>query len=564
MRLIFKQCLLVATVFIGVSAIAQTNNDKNINKENSYSELISKSDKKKDQKKETNKFDVKEYFKTKIPQKHNKEFQFLAFYINQAVTSNFHPESSLFNGQLVGRLFGQNGSNTSSSKKSYYAEQRLIPFFIYQPKLFNGRAILRASFEIDWTWGDQAYGVSGNKGSAISADGVNIQTQNIELELIPAKRWAINLGLQRLYDTPYNPYRTFTDKLLTTGYRLAYWGTDGVGISVRHDRDFSRFKLGYYKLYENLTQEDDDVTLTEFMYENSITPKWKVGISSHYVRDRSKTAGGVSTFKQGLTSILPSYSGMYRFDLGTNNYKSDVFWLGTFFNRNADYMLDRFFLSGFANYNMGKVTALGTENKWNKETDIDISGLAANLRAGYRYGQTARDNINMEFIYSSGDSDNLKDKKYSGVMTGNYWGYPGSVFIGTGSYLIFPHSNVVNRYTPAVSDISNIGYGLVSGVLNVSKDIIPHKLNAKAGFVYAMSSVNTENGGNNIGSEANLSLSYSFGPFMSLELHGAKMWLGNFYDSNDESHGFDVNGSYNTDRPEDPWTVFLVFKWLMF
>ncbi len=563
MRNIIKYSFLATALFVGVSSTAQTG-DSSTTKGTSYIDIVKKSNDEKIPETKGIGLNVRKYLNDKVPQKHFKEFQFLAFFINQGVSSNFHPESSLFNGQVVGRLFGENGSNTSDTKTSYYAEQRLIPFFIYQPKLFNGRAILRASFEIDWTWGDQAYGMSGNKGSAISADGVNIQTQNLELELIPAKNWAINLGLQRLYDTPYNPYRTFTDKLLNTGYRLAYWGTDAVGVSVRHDRDFSSYKLGYYKLYENLAQEDDDVTLGEFMYENSITPKWKVGFSSHWVRDRGKTAGGPSVFGQGLTSLLPGYSGLYEFELGTKDYEADVVWLGTYFNRNADYMLDRYFLSGFVNYNLGNVTALGTENKWGEETDIDLGGLAANIRMGYRYGQTSKDNINFEMLYTSGDKDNLKDQKFSGVMTGNYWGFPGSVFIGTGSYLIFPHSNVVNRYTPAVSDISNMGYGLLSGIVNVSKDVVPNKLNAKAGFVYAMSAINTENGGNLLGTEANVSLSYSFGPFMSLELHAAHMWIGDFYNSNDSSHGSDVNGKSNTTKPVDPWTAFIVFKWLMF
>ena len=104
----------------------------------------------------------------------NKEFQFLAFFINQGVNTNMYPKSSLFNGQLVGRLFGPNSSTTSDSLTSNYFEQRLLPFFIYQPKLFNGKAILRASFEIDWTWGDQSYGISGNKGAGLNADNVNI------------------------------------------------------------------------------------------------------------------------------------------------------------------------------------------------------------------------------------------------------------------------------------------------------------------------------------------------------------------------------------------------------
>ena len=45
---------------------------------------------------------------------------------------------------------------------------------------------------------------------------------------------------------------------------------------------------------------------------------------------------------------------------------------------------------------------------------------------------------------------------------------------------------------------------------------------------------------------------------MSLGVHAAYMWLGNFYDSNDASYGYDVNGSYTDVRPVNPWTAFIV------
>ncbi|MCB0268055.1 MAG: hypothetical protein KDH95_07810, partial [Calditrichaeota bacterium] len=160
------------------------------------------------------------------------EFQFIAYFFSQAVMNNVYARNPFLTGQTIGRLFGAN-TTTTSDAETFYFEQRILPFFIYQPKLLNGRAILRASFEIDWTWGDQSYGTGGNSGAAISADQVNIQTQNVELELIPAPRFAINLGLQRLFDTPYNPYRTVFNTMTNTGYRLAFWGTDAVGINLR-------------------------------------------------------------------------------------------------------------------------------------------------------------------------------------------------------------------------------------------------------------------------------------------------------------------------------------------
>ncbi|GAA4843203.1 hypothetical protein [Algivirga pacifica] len=505
----------------------------------------------------------KKIFEDDLPKEEVKQLQFYAFYINQAVSSNFYPENVFMKGQVIGRLFGDNTTRTSNEDVTMYVEQRLIPFFIYQPKLFNGRALLRASFEIDYTWGDASYGAGGNLGGAIAADFVNIQTQNIELELIPNAYWKVNLGLMRMFDTPYNPYRTFFDKMLQTGYRLSYWGTDAVGVTARRDDDISNLKLGFYQLYENNIEEKDDVYLTEAHYQQKITPKWKLGTSLYYLSDRSNGEGGVSIYAQGLNSKLNGYNGTFRFfDFGTREYKADIAWVGGYFSRNEDFMMDRWQWTGFFNYNLG-VAQVGQEGEWVK--GADIAGFSANTRLAYRFGQTINDHFSVDAIFASGDDNALEDKRYSGVITGNTWGAPAGIFIGTGSYLLFPHGNVVNRFTPVVADMSNMGYGLVGGTLKASKDFIPNKLNAKLGLAHANSIVAPQGGGKVIGTEVNTALSYNFGPFMSLEFHAAYMNLGNFYESNDDTYSFDINGTAVSEgRPENPWTAFLVYKWLMF
>lgn len=506
-----------------------------------------------------------QYFSGEIPDKPNKEFEFLGFFINQGVASNMYAQSEFLKGQVVGRLFGSNTTSTSSSKTSRYAEQRFLPFFIYKPNLFNGKAILRASFEIDWTWGDVAYGVGGNLGSAISADQVNLQTQNIELELIPFDGWYINLGLQRMFDTPYNPYRTLFDKMTTTGYRLAYFGTDGVGVTVRKEWDYSRLKAGMFKLYENSVELDDDVTLYELIGEKDVSRAWKIGASAYYVNDRAQGKGGVSILGQGFNSLLASYNGVYKFAYGDVPYKSDVVWLGTFFGRNTEHWIDPWMVTGFINANIGAADTLTnkavSKTQWTKAHDI--LGFAANLRLSYRYGQTLNDHASVDVLYSSGDANGLSDGKYTGVITGNQWGSPGAIFISSGSYILLPHGNVVNRYMHAVCDISNMGYGLTAITANLSRSFIPHKIDAKIGGAFALSNVQPKGGGFVMGTEINGKVAYNIGPFMSLELHGAYLMLGDFYDSKQSSYGSSVNGNSDT-RPVNPWTAFLVFKWLMF
>lgn len=502
------------------------------------------------------------YFSKEIPEKADKELQFFAYFINQGVSSNMYARSEFLKGQVVGRLFGANTTSTSDSLTSVYFEQRIIPFFIYQPKLFNGKAILRASFRIDWTWGDAAYGVGGNIGSGISADQVNIQTQNIEIELNPSKGWFINLGLQRLFDTPYNPYRTLFDKMTNTGYRLAFWGTDGVGISIRKDWDYLRVKGGFYQLYENSVEADDDVVLWELMAEKDISRTWKWGASAWYLCDRAMGKGGVSILGQGLNSLLSSYNGTYFFRYGTVPYHADIVWLGTFFGRNTDHWIDPWMITGFVNMNIGKRIPCNHSNQTYVKAH-DVMGIAANLRTSYRYGQTLADAVTTDLWYTSGDGNGLKDGKYTGVITGNQWASPGAIPISSGAYIMMPHGNVVNRYTPLIADISNMGYGLMAATLTFSRGIIPNRLNARIGAAFALSGVEPKGGGYFMGAESNASIAYNFDLYMSLELHGAYVGLGDFYKSNESSHGSAINGGL-AGKPSNPWTAFLVFKWLMF
>ncbi len=500
-------------------------------------------------------------FDTKVPGEPNKQFQFIAFYINQGVSSNFYPQNEFLRGQVLGRMFGRNTVTTSDTTTTAYVEQRLIPFFIYQPHLFDGRAILRAAFEIDWTWGDVSYGAGPNQGGAVSGHQVNIQTQNIQLELIPKPGWMINLGLQRMFDNPYNPYRTLADKMLENGYRMTYFGTHAVGITLYRNADFHRFKAGFFKLYENEIFKDDDVNMFEFQYERNINKLWKAALTSHYVRDRGNGRGGVSILGQGLNSQLTEYNGVFRFKFGSAPYESDIVWLGTHFSRNADYMLDRFFLNGFFNYNLGVVN-VQRQAGWRK--GAEIYGFAANLRTGYRYGQTLHDRITFDLMYTTGDENGLEDRIYNGVISGNSWAAPGGFFINSGAYLLFPHGNVVNRFTPVIADLSNIGYGFAGGTANFSKGIIPHRLHAKMGTAAAMSNATPGGGGKMMGLEANAGIVYNLGAFMSIELHAAHLWLGDFFDSADDNYGVAINGGVQGVRPVNPWTAFIVYKWLMF
>lgn len=493
-------------------------------------------------------------FDEAIPLKANSQLQVLVLSYTQGVMQNIYAENQLLKGQIVGRLFGANTTSTTNKQTASYFEQRTVPFFIYSPAIFDGKATIRASFKLDWTWGDNSYGTGGHAGGALSADQVNLQTQNVEIEYKFAPGWSANLGIQRLFDSPHDSYRTTFDKFVNTGYRLAYWGTNGAGLSVRKDADWYKLKTGFYKLYENTVEKVDDVSLYELTSQFNVSKNWNVGGSVYYLRDRSNGKGGVSILGQGPRSLLTDYNGAYNFKLGGDPIKTDLAWVGAYFSRNEDMMNDRFFTSGYVNSNIGQITQ---DKGSGYKKAVDILGVGANLRAGYRYGQSTNEAVTADVVFSSANKNGIENGKYTGVITGNTWGSPVGLMIGQGTYLLFPHANVVNRYVSAVSDMSNIGYGMTGATLSAGYDFVPHKFQGKIGSGMAFSNDNPKGGGNFIGWELNGKLVYNLGAFFSIEAHAAYMGLGDFYDSKE------VNGGKDK-KPVDPWTSFLAVRWLIF
>lgn len=484
-----------------------------------------------------------------------KELTFIGYYLMRYELVNYAPENEFFKGQVVGRLFGGNTTYTMNDNFSRFAEQRFLGMLTYSPRLFDGWAKMRMSFEIDWTWGTGNYSAGGNFGGAFGADAVNIQTQNLFFEFNPNIKLYVNAGLLRLYDNIKVPYYTGTSDLINTGYRLAFFGSDASGIAAHYFfKSNQRIKAGAYQLYENNVEDADDVALFELDYEYDIDIFNSIGVSLWYLNDdgSSQSAGGeggVSILGQGLNSGLSSYNGVANFDFGDETYNADIFWLGTHFHGNPILHQGRFGYSGFVMTNFGNAV---TETQ-----DVSIFGVAANLRTAYKYGKNIHDYISLDLIATSGDTANIRDGKYTGVLTGNNWTSPGAVWFSHGCYLLLPHGDVVNRFNAAVVDIQNIGYGLIAGVLKGSYDYIPNKLRFETAIGTGFSPVAPYGGGNAIGTEINAGIIYSPRVFMDLELHAAYLALGDFFDSDI------VNGGLDS-RPADPWKIILSLKWIMF
>ncbi|MCA9655193.1 MAG: hypothetical protein H6712_00125 [Myxococcales bacterium] len=498
-----------------------------------------------------------------------KDLTFFGYFFTRAEMTNVSPENDLFKGQIVGRLFGPNTTRTSKDR-AVFLEQRFIPFFIYEPKVLSRHARIRASFEIDWTYGDVNNSAGGNFGSAFTADQVNLQTQNVEAEFdVPGtKHWYVDLGLQRLYDTALDPYRTVFEHMTLTGTRLNFWGSDAVGVTVHGLAGGQKIKLGAYQLYENLIQKDDDVALFEAATDRHLGRGVHVGGHVRYLRDASSGAGGVGLLGQGPASPLAGYTGAFRVPIpgGIESYRSHFVWTGADASYNPLLTAGWWGASAYVVGNFGRMLAEDPERPDHYDELFKVRGVAANARVALRYGRTPHDMVSLESAYTSGDADGITDGVYNGVITGNTWGAPGALMTSHGAYLLMPHAYVVNRFYAAVTDPSNLGFGLWSANLNASYDIVPNKLEVKVGGAVARSNIKPLAGERFIGGELNGRITWRLRPLVAIEAHAAHLWLGGFFRSPEvlsASSDEDLAAGTPQALPRNPWTAFLSLRWLM-
>lgn len=485
------------------------------------------------------------------------ELQFIGYFFTRTTHSNIAPTNDFLQGQVIGRLFGGNSTNTSD-ELSFYTEQRFVPFFVYRPKVLDGLITFRSLFKIDYTWGDRAYGAGNNSGGGIGGGQVNMQTLLANVSINPhGKTWNVVVGMQRVFDNPRDPNVNTVEFAQNSGNKLSYFGTQATGLTwfgLINDGTYAR--VGAYQLWENLIFADDDVSLFMGDIETRLTPKVSLGFNAWYLADRGKESGGVSVLGQGLTSSLANYNGTVRVRLpGTSQkYEADIAWLGTTMSYGRDFTNSRVWTDAFVNVNVGKIDTLDANG--GRVEFGDVLGVAANARLKYKYGATSNDFISIEALYTTGDENGISDKKLNSVLTGNIWGSPVGIYSSHRAVLMFPDPQVVNRYYSMVHDISNQGLGVTAAFLTASRSFIPNKMYGKLGGVAAVSNYAPRQGGTFIGSEINWEVKYNLGVFLTLGYTGGYAWLGDFYDAPSVTN----QGS----KPANPWSHFVTLSWLMF
>ena len=192
--------------------------------------------------------------------------------------------------------------------------------------------------ESDMIWGDAAGGTpvtvgastytggaQRNSGGALGADRIQIETKNLYLWFkVPDTSVGVTVGLQNQSDDYAG---------------LIYGGADMAGVFVTGKYEPVTYKLGFAKLYENLTQKSDDMTL--YVASAKFTPMKdvKLGLNFYYLQDDTgKNAGTTPT-------VLPLAI------LAGDEFSAKVYMPGI----DVAFKLGPATLSGFAQYQTGTV-----------------------------------------------------------------------------------------------------------------------------------------------------------------------------------------------------------------
>jgi hypothetical protein len=485
-----------------------------------------------------------------------REWQFIGYSFTRTTTSNIAPVNELLQGQVIGRLFGPNTTETVENA-AFYTEQRFVPYVVYTPRILDGQAIFRLMGKIDYTFGDQAYGVGNNRGGGLNAGQINLQTLMSNVDIRPQGRpWNVVVGLQRVFDNAYDPHYLTLQQAQTSGYKLSFWGTNAVGVNLfATPTPGMKTRIGAFQLWENLIAEDDDVSLFMADMDTYVTPRLELGANLWYVRDRGQGQGGISILGQGLNSQLAGYNGATRllFPTEARTYTADIAWAGARAAYNRDFLAGRWWADAYVIANAGTVDTVGVDVS---AKAADIFGVAANAHVTYKYGMTAGDRVWAEALFTTGDAGNTADGRTSSVITGNVWGSPVGIYSSHRALLLFPDAQVVSRYYSAVHDISNAGRGVTGFMINASRDLVPNRFNAKVGTATAFANTTSTGGGAYMGTEVNAELRYNLAVFLTAGLNAGYLRLGDFYDA--------PAATFTQTRPRDPWSVFATLSWLMF
>ncbi len=458
-------------------------------------------------------------------------------------TSNLVTTNPLLDGQVVGAIGGASGVVVDPTAVAAATEQRVGLFTRYAPRLLDGRASLNGAFEIDFAWGDSAYGTGGNVGGGFGGDQVNLQTRRLSADVLARRGIAsvrVEAGLQWLGDSELDPAGLGPDALFHAGAHGMLFASEAAGVVAYGrlaDAWGTRFRgrLGLFTLSEQGFTVPDDVWV--MVADASAVPGWRssVGVHVAWMQDRSGGTGGA--LGQGPVSPLSALQGGPSLDLYDGapvppdaRADADLVWLFADVGYNPALGAGALGATAMAGALVGRLYAP-------LAPDDGVLGFFGDAELRWRWTQGAGSVARVETLVTSGDDPN--PDSYTGLVTGNSYGVAGAVYATHGMLLLFPDRGAINRLVSVVPDSSNAGRGLRAVTAGVGLDLVPDRLTTSVGLGTATDAATVW-----MGTELNAAVVGRPLWGMDLGLRGAVLFPGP-----------DLTGT--------PWTALLTLDWLV-
>ncbi|AAR36793.1 membrane protein [Geobacter sulfurreducens] len=381
-----------------------------------------------------------------------------------------------------------------------YLEQRARLMYIAKA---NDDLKLVTHFEIDSRWGDTSYTSGRNRGGAIGADTVNIETKSVYLDFnLPATGVNFKVGIQ-----PYND-----------AFKGVLFDADMAGVLASRTFGDLDASAGFFRFDDKGTvpgKKTRDMFAATGKY--AVTKDIKVGGAYYFIDDDRSEDDGFS---------LPY---LFQEQGFTNTYHN----VGV----NAEATFGPVTVDGFFLYQFGTLRAPANRH---------VSAFAGNVGARAQVGPgTAR----TEFLYVSGD------KGGSGTTNAFQSVQDEHGYYGGNMQILFRDAYAMTIDNAIVYTTNNKDQGVIAGFVGYDLPITSKfSASANAGFAaVAKKNGNTSNADNSkyLGTEINASLEYKMFDNMSAIARGAYVVLGDYYS------GVAAGGQ----DPDDPYMASLILNY---
>jgi hypothetical protein len=360
-----------------------------------------------------------------------------------------------------------------------------------------------AFFEIDFMWGDAAYGVTRNQGGGLMADHINLETKQVNVWFrIPDTTVEATVGLL-----------SFTD-----AYAGVFAGiADTAGVVARGRFGPTDLRLGWMKFWENAVGAADDVDLYVLEAKLDPVPDVKLGLNLYFLNDMSGGAFPAS----GVTAALPA-------EITAAGYRSLRVWMP---GVDVAFQAGPASLSAFAFYQWGEAEG-GIQ-------DVDVRGFAADVRAELDAGPGR---LFVEGLYVSGDS-NPNDNKHKGIITASHYNLQGSFFFRTDTQTLLVNIDDLNTFRALSLDVANGGAGLIHLAAGYTQTFTD-KVRGKVGLAHSRAAEKRPRDGqrnlaaqahnfankSDMATEINANVNYNITKGLDFGVYGAYAFLHGAYD----------------------------------